>query len=189
MTPTDPEALERRRIARNARLRVMRRERASLPPDAVMARGSRPAEGPEDWPELHAEPYERDPIARAVLHVCGDDSMTLEDVGVLMHLTRARVQAIEAHAVAKVGAEMRRLGFDADEVGAWLSRRSKGEQLLPDDRRHRVTSRTERYEQREAERDWEAEADAMVRDIRETAAANRMVERVVCGMEVVPWTM
>lgn len=192
MTPTDPEALERRRVARNARLRVMRREARGLPADAVMVSGGgHGIEGPEDWPELHTVPYERDPIARTVVIVCGDDMMTHEDIGVLMHIGRERVRQIEKGAIAQVASALRRLDIDARDWAAWFDSKSRS----PEDTHAsgiggadggvatKAASEAETVSAGaycEATLALERGLDA----IRETAAAHRMVERVVCGMEI-----
>lgn len=191
MTPTDPEALERRRLARNARLCANRRARAGLPPDAVMVRGSKPAEGPEDWPELHTEPYERDPIARTVVFVCGDDMMTHEDIGVLMHIGRERVRQIEEGAIARVASALRHLDIDAREWAAWLDSKAR----RPEDTHASgiggadggaATKAAIEAETVDAGAYCEATLalERGLDSIAETAKANRMIERVVLGMEL-----
>lgn len=68
----------------------------------------------------------------------GEDS--LEDIAALLGISRERVRQIENEALRKLRATLEREGLTADDVGAWLSRRSKGEEMPPDDRAFRTPS-------------------------------------------------
>ena len=117
----------------------------------------------------------------------------LRDIAEALGLSRERVRQIEVEALRKLRAEFERLGWTADEVGAWLDAKARGadEPVSGDTapsylrREERETLPEELVKERRArdERRLDREADAMAREIVEVARAHRFVERVVSGME------
>lgn len=135
----------------------------------------------DGYPEL-ALPYEQDPIAQCVVACC-PEGVDLVDIGLVMGLSSERVRQVSHVAAAKLARGLARLGVsESDVIGYLMS--SGGEGTVPD-----ATSGRTRQSFREtpapevAGSDVEREADDFVTTIRETAAAHRFVESVVCGME------
>lgn len=118
---------------------------------------------------------------------------SLRDVGEAMGLSFERVRQIEKGALEKLRRALERVGLEADDIRAWLDSKARGanEPISHDTapsylrREERETLPEELVKERRArdERRIEREAEAMVREIRATAAAHRFIERVVCAME------
>jgi hypothetical protein len=118
---------------------------------------------------------------------------SLREVGEAMGLSFERVRQIEQEALRKLRVALERAGLEADDIRAWLDSKARGanEPISHDTapsylrREERETLPEELVKERRArdDRRIEREVDAMVREIRATAAAHRFIERVVCAME------
>lgn len=124
------------------------------------------------------------------------DGDGLREIAEALGLSRERVRQIEVEALRKCRVAFRRLGWTADEVGAWLDSKARGPDDIPADAMAYVSTnasathdsrafrwREESREAREVTKAAQREADAMAREIVEVARAHRFVERVCCGME------
>lgn len=118
---------------------------------------------------------------------------TLEAIGDALGLCRERVRQIERDAMRKLRAALEREGLTAQDVRAWLDSKASdpdapasydaATSYLRREERVSVPEEMDADRRARAAREHEREADAMVREIRETAAAHRLIERVCSGME------